>query len=252
MEKYVVHKDLKPENFLLYNKDSKIIVKLIDFGMSEKLTFPNERLKIVAGSLPYLSPEMISHSGYDSKSDMFSLGVVLFNLLTGSQPFYGKNDDEIKIAILTSDPIFPKEIKNPNLIDILNKLLEKDPDKMLSAQEAKLHPWVQEYILLHQQQTVKKEFVPRISDSKYLGDLVRITNIKNIVWKNLLMYMNIEIAYKVRNLLLVEFSEDEERLKNQSIQGKFSINYDLFLEIIVKIAEDSNELKAKLESNSYF
>jgi len=248
IEKDIVHKDIKPENFLIYTEGSKLNVKLIDFGFAEKITIPNEKLKIEAGSLPYMSPEMINHKGYDTKSDMFSVGVVLFNMLTGKQPFYGKNDEERKNSILTHDPIIPKEITNPQLVDMIKKLLEKDPEKRLSAQEAKMHPWVQEYINLHQQQTVKKEFVPNLNNSKNLTNLVKITNIKNIVWNNFLTFLNIETVQKIRIYLLQNFSEDKEN--NQTIQGKFSINYDQFLEAVIKIAEENTKLVVKLQGNS--
>ncbi len=247
IEKEIVHKDIKPENFLIYTEGSKLVVKLIDFGFAEKITSPNQKLEIQAGSLPYISPEMLEHAGYDTKSDMFSVGVVLFNMLTGRQPFFGRNDDERRNCILTQEPVIPKEITNPYLIDILKGLMEKDPEKRLSVQEAKMHPWIQEYINLHQQQTVKKEFVPNLSDSKNHNNLLKITNIKNIVWMNMLSYLNIEVAFKIRNYLLDNISEVNYNLNNQSIQGRFSINYDLFLEAVIKIASDNHMMVAKLQ-----
>lgn len=248
-EKDVVHKDIKPENFLIYTEGSKLNVKLIDFGFAEKKIYPEQKLKIEAGSLPYISPEMIEHKGYDTKSDMFSVGVVLFNMLTGRQPFFGRNDDERRESILNHQPAIPKEITNPHLIDILKGLLEKDPEKRLSVQEAKLHPWIQEYINLHQQQTVKKEFVPNLSNSKNLNYLVKITNIKNAVWTHFLIYMNIEVAYKVRNYLFDNFSDDKDI--SQTIQGKFAINYDIFLEAVIKVEEDNQSLVSKLQGKLF-
>jgi serine/threonine protein kinase len=246
-EKDVVHKDIKPENFLIYTEGSKLNVKLIDFGFAEKMLFPEQKLKIESGSLPYISPEMIQHKGYDTKSDMFSVGVVLFNMLTGRQPFFGRNDDERRNSILAHEPAIPKEITNQHLIDLLKGLFEKDPEKRLSVQEAKLHPWIQDYINLHQQQTVKKEFVPNLSNSKNLNNLVMITNIKNIVWRHFLINMNFEVAYKVRNYLFDNFSDDKDN--NQTIQGKFSINYDLFLEAVIKVAENNHNLASKIQGS---
>ena len=251
-EKDIVHKDIKPENFLIYTEGSKLNVKLIDFGFAEKIVNPGQKLKIEAGSLPYISPEMILHKGYDTKSDMFSVGVVLFNMLTGRQPFFGRNDNERRDFILTYEPVIPKEITNLLLIDMLKGLLEKDPEKRLSVQDAKMHPWIQDFINLHQQQTVKKEFVPNLTNSKNLTNLVKITNIKNIVWTNLLSYLNIEVAYIVRNYLFENFiGEDKENFDNQSIQGKFSINYDLFLEAVIKIADDNLSLVKKLQGKFF-
>ncbi len=244
-EKDIVHKDIKPENFLIYTEGSKLNIKLIDFGFAEKIVSPDKKLNIEAGSLPYISPEMIQHKGYDCKSDIFSVGVVLYNMLTGRQPFFGGNDDERRESIQTHDPIIPKEITNKNLIDMLRGLLEKDPEKRLSVQEAKLHPWIQEYINLHQQQTVKKEFVPNLANSKNLNNLVKITNIKNIVWTHFLMNLNIEVAFKVRNYLFDNFADNKDN--NQKIEGKFAINYDFFLEAVIKVAENNQNLVVKLQ-----
>lgn len=250
-EKGIVHKDIKPENFLIYVEGSKLNVKLIDFGFAERLEFANQKLQMEAGSLPYISPEMLQHVGYDTKSDMFSVGVVLYNMLTGRQPFFGKDEEERKKSILTKEPNISKDvISNPKLIDIIKRLLEKDPSIRISVEDAKMHPWIQEYKALHEQQTVKKEFVPNINNSKNLTNLVKIINIKNIVWTNFLTYLNIDKAYKIRSYLLENLAEDLNNNNTQSIQGKYSINYDKFLEIVIKICEDNTNLVNKLQGKS--
>lgn len=247
-EKSIVHKDIKPENFLVFTEGSKLNVKLIDFGFAEKIESPNQKLQMEAGSLPYISPEMLNHIGYDSKSDMFSVGVVLFNMLTGRQPFYGKNEEERRNSIITKEPVIPKDvISNPKLVDLIKRLLEKEPSRRLSVEDAKMHPWIQEYKALHEQQTVKKEFVPNINNSKNLTNLIKITNIKNIVWTSLLTYFKIDVAYKIRTYLIDNLAEDLNNNNSQSIQGKYSVNYDKFLETIINLSEDNPNLTNKLQ-----
>ena len=192
---------------------------------------------------------MIKNQGYDSKIDMFAAGVVLYNLLTGKQPFFGKDDEEIKKSILLNPQKYPDHINKNSIISLLNGLLEKNPEKRISIQEAKLHPWIQEFIMLHQQQTVKKAFVPNLVSTKNLNELVKITNIKNIVWTNLLTYLDIDVANKIR-LHLISNYEDVEN--NQEIQGKFSINYESFLEVVIELSVDNTALVTKLQGKYFF
>jgi serine/threonine protein kinase len=249
LEKEIVHKDIKPENFLIYNEGSKYKIKLIDFGFAERMEYPDKKLDIEAGSLPYISPEMLSHKGYDCKHDMFSIGIVLYNMLTGKQPFFGKDDEERKKAILENQPIIPSDIKNNYLKDLIINLLEKDPEKRFNVQDAKIHPWIQDYISLHEQQTVKKEFVPNISNTKNLTNLTKITNVKNIVWNNMLKNFSIAITLKLKKMLLENMNYESNTHNFQSLQGKYSMSYDIFLENVIKICKENDklELAQKLE-----
>lgn len=242
LEKEIVHKDIKPENFLIYNEGSKYKIKLIDFGFAERIEYSDKKLDIEAGSLPYISPEMLSHKGYDCKHDMFSIGIVLFNMLTGKQPFFGKDDEERKNSILEKEPIIPEYIKSNSLKDFISGLLEKDPEKRFSVQDAKIHPWIQEYISLHEQQTVKKEFVPNINNRKNLTNLTKIANVKNIVWNNLLENFSIAITLKLKKMLLENMNDEAHARNFQSLQGEYSISYDIFLESVIKISKENDKL----------
>jgi len=89
--KNIIHRDIKPENFLIFDLNGKFKIKLIDFGFAVSLKSDNESIFESVGSLPYISPEMILNKGYSYKTDIFSAGVVFFNLITGKQPFFGKD-----------------------------------------------------------------------------------------------------------------------------------------------------------------
>ena len=88
----VVHRDLKPENILLDSKKNNDI-KIFDFGNSEELV-PGDKIMNTYGTAYYIAPEVLL-SEYDEKCDLWSLGVILYILLSGQPPFDGKNDREI-------------------------------------------------------------------------------------------------------------------------------------------------------------
>lgn len=88
----VCHRDLKPENVLLDSGD-KSTIKLIDFGTSQ--VFENEeKMELVLGTAYYIAPEVLAGK-YDEKCDIWSIGVILYILLSGEPPFFGNNDAEI-------------------------------------------------------------------------------------------------------------------------------------------------------------
>jgi len=89
----IVHRDIKLENFLIYNQDSNLKVKLIDFGFASKTTIGFLREKI--GSLNYLAPEIFTDITYNNKVDIWAAGITLFNMLTGKQPFSNNSDSQL-------------------------------------------------------------------------------------------------------------------------------------------------------------
>lgn len=138
----LVHRDLKPENILLEGNDLDHI-KIIDFGTSNLIN-QNQKLKERLGTAYYIAPEVLKKN-YDEKCDLWSIGVIMFILLTGEPPFNGSNDEEILQNVKNgyvdfSTSIF-QEISN-EAKDLLSKLLEKVPSKRISAIEALEHPWI--------------------------------------------------------------------------------------------------------------
>jgi calcium-dependent protein kinase len=96
-KKNIIHRDIKPENILLESKDvSKVVVKITDFGFAkcyDPYTF--EGFDDVLGSPLYMAPEIVKKMKYDSKVDIWSLGVMAYIILSGKPPFSGKTRDEI-------------------------------------------------------------------------------------------------------------------------------------------------------------
>jgi serine/threonine-protein kinase len=143
----VVHRDLKPENIMIGEEDR---IKLIDFGIAasegmRRLTF--SRFSNAMGTPDYISPEQIKRKRSDGRSDVYALGVILHEMLTGHTPFDGPNPFAVMNDRLVNDPPSAREM-NPEisaqLQEILFRAMERDPqDRFASARElaaALAHP----------------------------------------------------------------------------------------------------------------
>ena len=133
--KGIVHRDLKPENILL--KENKII-KIIDFGLSNY--FNGKKLLLTpCGSPCYASPEMVSGNKYNGFNiDIWAIGIILFAMLCGYLPFEDNDNNILFHKILDCNLEFPYFLSDAS-IDILNKILEVDPNKRIKIHEIKKH-----------------------------------------------------------------------------------------------------------------
>jgi len=127
-DRNIVHRDIKPANLMLTPDDT---IKVTDFGTAKILQFGTvQQTAHVVGTPSYMSPEQIKGKVVDGRSDIFSLGVVLYEMVTGEKPFPGQNITTVIYKIVNEEPTAPRDIDSsihPGLNDVIMKALAKEP-----------------------------------------------------------------------------------------------------------------------------
>ncbi|KAF2261524.1 kinase-like protein [Lojkania enalia] len=130
----VIYRDLKPENILL---DYTGHIALCDFGLCKLDMKDEDRTNTFCGTPEYLAPELLTGAGYTKTVDWWTLGVLLYEMLTGLPPFYDENTNDMYRKILTEPLHFPgPEIVPPAARDLLTRLLDRNAEKRLGAKGA--------------------------------------------------------------------------------------------------------------------
>ena len=135
----VIYRDLKPENILL---DYQGHIALCDFGLCKLNMTDSDRTNTFCGTPEYLAPELLLNQGYTRCVDWWTLGTLLYEMLTGLPPFYDQDRNIMYKRILQNPLRFPPFLENTDAQDLLVKLLQKDPSKRLhEAATIRNHPF---------------------------------------------------------------------------------------------------------------
>ena len=135
----IIHRDIKPENILLGKKG---LLKLCDFGWAKELNLENR--STFCGTVEYMAPEIVGSENYDYSVDIWSLGILLYELLFGHSPFKAKNMKSVILNIKSHDFIFDKPISH-ECKDLIRKILNSNPQKRLKLKDILEHPFVKKY-----------------------------------------------------------------------------------------------------------
>ncbi|XP_034284947.1 myosin light chain kinase family member 4 isoform X1 [Pantherophis guttatus] len=155
---YILHLDLKPENILCVNRE-EYQIKIIDFGLARRYK-PREKLKVNFGTPEFLAPEVVNYDFVSFPTDMWSIGVIAYMLITGLSPFLGDDDNETLNNILACSWDFEdEEFKNVSeeAKDFISKLLIKEKCWRISAGAALKHPWLSNQTLHCKLEAKKKK-----------------------------------------------------------------------------------------------
>ncbi|KAM8811003.1 myosin light chain kinase family member 4 [Eudromia elegans] len=145
---YILHLDLKPENILCVNRAANQI-KIIDFGLARRYK-PREKLRVNFGTPEFLAPEVVNYEFVSFPTDMWSVGVIAYMLLSGLSPFLGDDDNETLNNILACSWNFEDEEfrdVSDEAKDFISKLLIKEKCWRISATAALKHPWLSDHKL---------------------------------------------------------------------------------------------------------
>lgn len=167
----IMHRDLKPENILL-DVDGHAL--LTDFGLAKEFD-ENARSNSLCGTVEYMSPEIILGKGHDKAADWWSVGILLFEMLTGQPPFHGGNRDKVQKKIVKDKLKLPAFLSS-EAHALLKGLLQKDPSKRLGngltgSNEIKHHKWFKpiNWKKLDARE-IKPSFIPEVSGNQCIAN----------------------------------------------------------------------------------
>ena len=148
LHKYgIIHRDLKPDNIMLTEASDKGQIKIMDFGLS-KILGKKEKTVDGFGTLTFVSPEVLIRKPYNKEIDIWSIGVILYLILSGDLPFDDEDDDEQKIAksIVFNEVEFPQKKfgnRSKEVINLIKRCLTKEPKNRIKIDEIIKSDWIQ-------------------------------------------------------------------------------------------------------------
>ena len=135
----IIHRDIKPENILIGKKG---LLKLCDFGWAKELTLENR--STFCGTVEYMAPEIFGSENYDFGVDIWSLGILLYEMVIGHSPFKAKNMKSVILNIKSHDLTYEKPLSH-ECRNLIEKILNINPQKRLKIKDILEHPFVKKY-----------------------------------------------------------------------------------------------------------
>ena len=260
----IIHRDIKPENVLL---TEKLTAKLTDFGWSNYIQ-EDEKRTTVCGTPIYLAPEIIKEKGHDEKVDIWCIGVLLFELSTGTVPFPGNDIETLESNILKLKIQWPKDI-NIDAKNLISKILKLDPNARISLPEMLNHHFITKYFpnayenLIKPDESIKyKPFIISKDDPNNWDPIIHENNIdKNLDNKEIKEKVQEKVPIdnnkqKKRDFSLENFKNLKEKyemlekeyniLKNNDNENKIKIGNEQYVENLKDILKEKEEKVAQL------
>ena len=228
----IIHRDIKPENVLLTDT---LAAKLTDFGWSNYIQ-EDEKRTTVCGTPIYLAPEIIKEKGHDEKVDIWCIGVLLFELATGSVPFPGNDIETLENNILKLKIQWPKDI-NLDIKNLIMKILKLDPKARISLSDMMQHHFITKYFPDSTQYLIKPN-----DNAKYRPFIVSKDDPNN--WDPII-HENNNIILNINNNIKEEKNEKKE--KSPEKEKVPTDNKSKRKEIKEYTLEDLKNLKEKYE-----
>eukprot|EP00211_Chloroparvula_japonica_P007412 CAMPEP_0119126500 /NCGR_PEP_ID=MMETSP1310-20130426/5406_1 /TAXON_ID=464262 /ORGANISM="Genus nov. species nov., Strain RCC2339" /LENGTH=320 /DNA_ID=CAMNT_0007116663 /DNA_START=262 /DNA_END=1221 /DNA_ORIENTATION=+ len=144
-QKKIVHRDLKPMNLLLKRVEGRLQLKIADFGFAKSLAEMGEAINTLLGSPLYMAPEIWKRAPYTNKADLWSVGAIMFHMVTGRPPYPVYNRNQLEVVVTTTDLEWPVDLASrcsPAAEALLRTLLEKDVAKRCDWPTFFQHPFL--------------------------------------------------------------------------------------------------------------
>ena len=170
----IIHRDIKPENILIGDNG---VLKLCDFGWAKEITVNNR--STFCGTIEYMAPEIVGSEKYDYGVDVWSLGILLYELLMGHSPFKSNKEKNVMIKIKLHDLVFDKNRNlSENCINLINGLLDSNPLTRLKLKDIFEHPFILTNSKLFMRSNKRKESLDDSSEN-----ILKYFNKKNVRFK---------------------------------------------------------------------